>query len=50
MINNVTLVGRLTRNPELKYTTSNVAVATFNMAVNRNFKGENGEREADLIN
>lgn len=50
MINNVTLVGRLTRDPELKYTTSNVAVATFNMAVNRNFKGANGEREADFIN
>lgn len=50
MINNVTLVGRLTRNPELKYTTSNVAVATFNLAVNRNFKGANGEREADFIN
>ena len=50
MINNVTLVGRLTRDPELKYTTSNVAVATFNLAVNRNFKGANGEREADFIN
>lgn len=50
MINNVTLVGRLTRDPELRYTTSNVAVATFNMAVNRNFKGANGEREADFIN
>ena len=50
MINNVTLVGRLTRDPELKYTTSNVAVATFNLAVNRNFKGANGERETDFIN
>lgn len=50
MINNVTLVGRLTRDPELRYTTSNVAVATFNLAVNRNFKGANGEREADFIN
>ena len=50
MINNVTLVGRLTRDPELRYTTSNVAVATFNMAVNRNFKGANGDREADFIN
>ena len=50
MINNVTLVGRLTRDPELRYTTSNVAVATFNLAVNRNFKGANGEREADSIN
>lgn len=50
MINNVTLVGRLTRDPELRHTTSNVAVATFNPAVNRNFKGANGEREADFIN
>ena len=50
MINNVTLVGRLTRDPELKYTPSNIAITTFNLAVNRNFKGENGEREADFIN
>ena len=50
MINNVVLVGRLTRDPELRYTPSNVAVATFNLAVNRNFKGANGEREADFIN
>lgn len=50
MINNVTLVGRLTRDPELKYTPSNIAIATFNLAVNRNFKGANGEREADFIN
>ena len=50
MINNVVLVGRVTRDPELRYTPSNVAVATFNLAVNRNFKGSNGEREADFIN
>ena len=50
MINNVTLVGRLTKDPELKYTPSNVAVVTFTLAVNRNFKGANGEREADFIN
>lgn len=50
MINNVTLVGRLTRDPELKYTPSNIAITTFNLAVNRNFKGANGEREADFIN
>ena len=50
MINNVTLVGRLTRDPELKYTPSNIAITTFNLAVNRNFKGVNGEREADFIN
>lgn len=50
MINNVVLVGRLVRDPELRYTPSNQAVATFSLAVNRNFKGQNGEREADFIN
>lgn len=50
MINNVTLVGRLTRDPELRYTPSNIAITTFNLAVNRNFKGANGEHEADFIN
>ena len=35
MLNSVCLVGRLTRDPELKYTTSNIAVATFSLAVNR---------------
>ena len=50
MFNSTTLVGRLTRNPELKYTPSNQAVATFTLAVNRNFKNQNGEREADFIN
>lgn len=48
MINNVVLVGRLTRDPELRYTPSNVAVATFSLAVNRNFKNQAGDREADL--
>lgn len=50
MINNVVLVGRLTRDPELRYTPSNVAVATFSLAVNRNFKNQAGDREADFIN
>ncbi|HEN5913950.1 single-stranded DNA-binding protein [Streptococcus agalactiae] len=50
MVNNVVLVGRLTRDVELKYTQSNVAVATFTLAVNRPFKNEAGEREADFIN
>ena len=50
MINNVVLVGRMTRDAELRYTPSNVAVATFSLAVNRNFKGANGERETDFIN
>ena len=44
MINNVVLVGRLTKDPELRYTPSNIAVATFTLAVNRNFKNEQGER------
>ena len=49
-INNVVLVGRMTRDAELRYTPSNVAVATFTLAVNRPFKNQNGEREADFIN
>lgn len=50
MLNNVVLVGRLTKDPELRYTPSNQAVATFTLAVNRRFKNQNGEREADFIN
>lgn len=50
MINNVVLVGQLTRDANLKYTQSNIAVATFTLAVNRPFKNEAGERDADFIN
>lgn len=50
MINNVVLVGRMTRDAELRYTPSNQAVATFTLAVNRTFKNQAGEREADFIN
>ena len=50
MINNVVLVGRLTKDAELRYTPNQVAVATFTLAVNRRFKEQNGEREADFIN
>ena len=50
MINSVVLVGRMARDAELRYTPSNQAVATFTLAVNRNFKNQNGEREADFIN
>ena len=50
MINNVTLVGRLTKDPDLRYTASGTAVATFTLAVNRNFTNQNGNREADFIN
>lgn len=50
MLNSTVLVGRMVRDAELKYTPSNQAVATFTLAVNRNFKSQNGEREADFIN
>lgn len=50
MINNVTLIGRLTRDAELRYTPSNIATAQFNIACNRNFKNANDEYDADSIN
>ncbi|MCK4021024.1 single-stranded DNA-binding protein [Streptococcus suis] len=50
MINNVVLIGRLTRDVELRYTPNNVAVGAFTLAVNRNFKNAAGDREADFIN
>ena len=50
MINNVVLVGRMTRDAELRYTPQNQAVATFSLAVNRKCKNQNGERDADFIN
>ena len=50
MLNSTVLVGRMTDNAKLRYTPSNQAVATFTLAVNRNFKSQNGEREADFIN
>ena len=49
-MNKVFLIGRLTRDPELRYTGSNTAVASFSLAVNRNFTNQAGEREADFIN
>ena len=49
-MNNVNLVGRLTKAPELKQTASNTNVLTGTLAVNRTFKNQNGEREADFIN
>ena len=50
MLNSVVLVGRLTKDAELRYTPNNQAVATFSLAVNRPFKNQNGDREADFIN
>ena len=49
-MNKVFLIGRLTRDPELRYTGNNTAVASFSIAVNRNFTNQAGEREADFIN
>jgi len=49
-MNKVVLIGRLTRDPELRYTGNNTPVATFSLAVNRNFSNQQGEREADFIN
>jgi single-strand DNA-binding protein len=50
MMNRVILVGRLTKDPELRYTPSGVAVATFTLAINRTYTNQQGEREADFIN
>ncbi|ELY0461480.1 single-stranded DNA-binding protein [Listeria innocua] len=49
MMNRVVLVGRLTKDPDLRYTPAGVAVATFTLAVNRPFKNAQGEQEADFI-
>jgi single-strand DNA-binding protein len=50
MMNRVVLVGRLTKDPDLRYTPNGVPVATFTLAVNRTFSNQQGEREADFIN
>lgn len=50
MLNRVILIGRLTRDPELRYTPSGVAVSQFTLAVDRPFTNQQGEREADFIN
>lgn len=50
MLNSTALVGRMTKNPDLKYTQSGKAVANFTLAVERNFKDANGEKLTDFIN
>ena len=51
MLNHIVLMGRLTRDPELRYTASNVPVASFTVAVDRDYgRGENGEKQTDFIN
>lgn len=49
-INRVVLVGRLTKDPDLRYTPNGVAVANFTLAVNRPFSNQQGNKEADFIN
>ncbi len=49
MINQVTLVGRLTRDPELKFTTEGVALANITLAVNRNYRNSSGQIDTDFV-
>lgn len=49
MLNKAIMVGRLTRDPDVKYLQSGTAVANFTLAVDRTFKNKDGEREADFI-
>ena len=49
-MNNVVLIGRLTRDVELRTTASGISNASFSLAVDRNFRNQQGEREADFIN
>lgn len=50
MLNRIVLIGRLTKDPELRYTPNGKAVASFTLAVDRPFRNQQGEREADFIN
>lgn len=49
-MNKVLLVGRLTKDPELKHTNNDIPVVQFSLAVNRQYTGRNGEKQADFIN
>lgn len=48
-MNTVNLIGRLTKDPELKFSASGIAICSFTVAVNRDFTNQQGEREADFI-
>lgn len=50
MLNRVILIGRLTADPSLRYTPNGVAVASFTLAIDRNYKNAQGEKETDFIN
>src|SRR5690606_3066517 len=49
MLNRAILIGRLTRDPELRYTSTGIAVTRFTVACDRKFTNQNGDREADFI-
>lgn len=49
MLNRIIVMGRMTRDPELRRTNSGTAVASFTMAVDRDFKPQSGEKETDFI-
>ena len=49
MLNHITIMGRLTRDPEMRSTQSGVAVASFTLAVDRDFGGSGGEKQTDFI-
>lgn len=50
MLNHIVLMGRLTRDPELRRTQSGIAVASFTLAVDQDYKSQNGDRGVDFIN
>lgn len=50
MLNKVVIMGRFTKDPELRSTGTSTSVTSFSVACDRDFKGQNGEREADFIN
>ena len=49
MLNHIVLMGRLTRDPELRHTGSGLAVASFSLVVDRDYKGQSGEKETDFV-
>ncbi len=49
MLNHITIMGRLTRDPELRRTGSGIAVTSFTLAVDRDYKSSNGEKETDFL-
>ncbi len=49
MLNHIVLMGRLTRDPELRHTGSGLSVASFSLAVDRDYKGQSGEKETDFV-